>query len=491
MGQLGRQSIFSFFSSYAGIVLGMLNKVLLFPIVFYEHEEYWALLELYVAYASIISTMAHFGMPRVLQRFYPGMEEEDKPRFLGYTLIYTLIGSVLIGFLMYFLQDPISRWATDGSAEFSFFREHYVLLLVLTTVMVFFDYLGGILISNFRSHLPIFLNSVSLRIGVSLCIAAFYIFGFSREVFMYLFISVYLVNVFIAGIYLFRKKLLHFTFRGTIEKQGYLQFGMFSVMAGTSGWLLNFMDTLFVGKYFFAQVTLLVVAKYIANIVHMPARAVVQASVPVISRAWKLNDKEQLGLIYRKTALTELLVGGLIFLVIWINIDLFLTFFRNPEYRGIKYVFLVFALGRLVDLSTGSNSAIISNSHHYRFSLYANIGLVITAVLLNFWLTPVYGIIGAAAALSIAITINNIAMVYYLWVKEHIQPFTKVHLLVLGFFAIVVTLLSNPFEMPLWADLIIRNGAFAAGTWVLIFYFKPVQEINTLFESMWQRVSRR
>ena len=185
MGQLGRQSIFSFFSSYAGIALGMLNKVLLFPIVFYQHEEYWALLELYVAYASIISTMAHFGMPRVLQRFYPGMEEEDKPRFLGYTLIYTFLGSILIGLVMYFLKDPISQWATESVKEYSFFSEHYVLLLALTTIMVFFDYLAGILISNFRSHLPIFLNSVSLRIGVSLCIAGLHFRVFPGSVYVF------------------------------------------------------------------------------------------------------------------------------------------------------------------------------------------------------------------------------------------------------------------------------------------------------------------
>lgn len=488
MGQLGRQSIFSFFSSYAGIVLGIVNKVFFFPIIFLGDEKYWGLLELYIAYASIISTLAHIGMPKVIQRFYPGMEDDNKPRFLGYTLLYTIVGYLLLLILLYLGKGFVADWATDTESAGLFFEQYYFLLIVLVTIMVFFDYLSGILISNYRSHLPVFLNNVTFRIGVSLSIGLFYLLDLSLETFMILYIAIYLVNLLIAGIYLAKKKLLNFSFAiGENNRQGYLKFGMFSVMAGTSGWLLSFMDTLFVGHYFLAQVAFLAVAKYITNVMHVPARVVIQASVPVVSKAWKQNDKKQLEVIYKKTALTELLVGGLIFAAIWINIDFILNLFENPGYKSIKYVILVLGMGRMADLATGANSVIIGNSVHYRFSLYANISLVIIAVLLNLWLTPRYGLIGAATALGVAITLNNIAMVYFLWVKEKIQPFTKKHLVLLAFLAGVVLVLGHAFPINVWVDLVLRNLVFLAATAFLIFYYRPVEEINVFIQKMAQR----
>lgn len=476
MGTLGRQSIWSFLSSYVGIVLGVVNKLILYPYFFRDDLDYWGLITTYVAYATILVSFTNFGMSRVVQRFLPGMQE-GRERLSGFAFLISIAGGVMVLVALIFGKDLITQFSSESDPQL--FGEYYHLLVVLVLIMLLLEYFAALLIANFKSHLPIFLNNVTFRLGVSLAIFITWAFNFSLEVFLYLFVGIYLLNMVIALLYLRRLKALSFKFELKFEGiREYWRFGLFSVLVGSSGWVLNYMDAVFVSKYLaFAAVALLDIAKNIASLVHMPARAVVQASIPVVAKAWNENDRATLETVYKKTAITEIVVGGLIFLFLWINIDLILSLFPIEDLGGIKYVILFLSIGRLFDLMTGANSVIISNSKHYRFSLYANIILVAMAVVLNVFLIPRYGLVGAGIAMGSAILLNNILMVGYLWGMERMHPFTRAHLKTFLCFAVVLIFLSTPWEINQYWDILLRNILFVLVAILLIFYIRPVVEI--------------
>ena len=492
MGLVAKQSLYSFASSYAGMALGMLNKIFLFPLVFKENDQYWGLLETFLAIATIIGSMGHFGMPGVLKRFLPGIEKGSK-NLVGFTLLLSSVGCIILLIILFFGKPLVVDFFASGADE-GMFSAYYGLLLLLVGIMLFFDYFSAILISNFKSHLPIFLNNVVFRVGVSLCIAALYVFSFSLETFLYLYILLYLLNLLIAIIYLAKLRLIGFKLNFNLpERSSYLQFGFFSVLAGSSGWLINYLDTIFVFKLIgSALVPILAISKNMVSLVHVPARAVVNASVPLISKAWQNNDKAALESIYKKSAITEIVIGGALFLAIWINVDFIISLIPDEKggnsYAMVKYVLLILGVGRLIDLAAGANGAIISNSKYYRYTLAANVGLIILVIILNLWLTPIFGVVGAAIALGMALAINNAAMVIFLWKVERIQPFSKSHLITFVIYLTIVATLSHPFEINMWVDLIIRNLLYVLFVSVLLFYFKPVPELVQLAQRVKQKL---
>lgn len=490
MGILQRQSVYSFTSSYLGMVLGVINRIVLFPYFFKGEEEYWGLLEVYVAFAMIIGSVGSAGMPRVLIRFLPGLEK-NRETLMSFTLLVSLVGGLLVFTGVFFGEDWISSLRPEE--DIPLFKSYYHLLLLLVFVMLFFEYFSAVLIANYKTHLPIFLNNVTFRIGVTLVILFSYLFSWSLEVFMYLYVGIYLVNLLLAVGYLRLRNMLQFDWKTDFSNKEYWMFGLFSVFVGSSGWVLNYMDTLIVNAYLpLALIPYLAISKNIASLVHMPARAVIQASTPLVAKAWNNNDRETIIDIYKKTAITELVVGGIIFLGIWINIDFIIKLFPNDgEYYRIKYIVLALGIGRLLDLMTGANSVIISNSKHYRFSLYVNLTLVLIAVILNIILIPKLQLLGAGIALGAAIGINNIIMIIYLWVKERMHPFTRHHAVFLVFFALILLLLSPNYGLEMWLVTLLRNVIFTVAVAWFIFVYKPVKEINDFFQKIVKRFFKR
>lgn len=488
MGQLGKQSVYGFLSSYAGMILGIANKLFFFPLVFKDNNEYWGLIELFVNISIIIGSVGHLGMPFVLRRFLPAINEH-KNKLIGFTLILSTIGCLLVTLAMWMGQDNVIAF-NAGKNDEALIRQYYPYLLVLVAIMLYIDYLGAVMTSYYKAHLPLFLNNVVFRVGVLLLIGAYYWLGFSLHIFIIAYFSIYLFLLAFSLFYLIKKNLLAIRLTTMLpERTAYTQFGLFSVLSGSSAFIVNYMDAIFVSKYLsLALVPVFVLSKNIVNVMHVPARAVVSASIPLVSKAWKDRDIAQLESIYKKTAIAEFLVGGLIFLAIWINIDWILQLLPGQDWSQAKWVILVLGLGLLADLSAGANMAITSNSPHYKYFLLANIVVMFFGIGLNMWLTPSLGLVGAALALSLGITLNNTIMVLLLWWKEKIQPYTRQHAILFVWFAVM----SFTFQFDLcantWMNVAVKNVLYAGIAFYIIWFLKPLPEINSFIAYSWNRI---
>lgn len=97
-----------------------------------------------------------------------------------------------------------------------------------------------------------------------------------------------------------------------------------------------------------------------------------------------------------------MLVCGLVFLLIWVNIDTLYHFVPNRDvYEAGKWVVLLIGLGKLSDVLFSVNGEIIVFSRFYVFNITATLLMAITVILLNLLFIPRYGIEGAALASSL------------------------------------------------------------------------------------------
>src|SRR5690625_7273967 len=71
------------------------------------------------------------------------------------------------------------------------------------------------------------------------------------------------------------------------------------------------------------------IAFYIASVIAIPQRSVEKIVSPVIARCIKEKNWQEVGEIYRKTSINQLIPGYLIFGIIWILLDI--VYSRMPD----------------------------------------------------------------------------------------------------------------------------------------------------------------
>ncbi len=82
-------------------------------------------------------------------------------------------------------------------------------------------------------------------------------------------------------------------------------------------------------------------------------------------------------------------------------------------------------MAKLSDNIIGNNNAILFNSRYYFVILIFGIVLALSAVGLNLWLIPKYGINGAAFATVISIFGYNTLKLLFVYLKLRLSPFSS------------------------------------------------------------------
>jgi O-antigen/teichoic acid export membrane protein len=148
-----------------------------------------------------------------------------------------------------------------------------------------------------------------------------------------------------------------------------------------------------------------------------------QILLPMSAKYLNEKDIDSLADLYKRSSLNLFIIGGLVFLLIVLNINQ-LYYLIADEYRVGLYVVLLISVSRLYDTLLGSNNAILFNSDYYKVVLVMGIVIVFLMVLLNIILIPMYGLNGAALATFIAVCLYNTSKVYFVYKAFKIIPFT-------------------------------------------------------------------
>ena len=144
---------------------------------------------------------------------------------------------------------------------------------------------------------------------------------------------------------------------------------------------------------------------------------------------------------------------------------------------------------KLYNAILGNTDAILFNSRYYRLIVLLGLLLIISTVLLNIFLIPLYGINGAAIASFITIIIYNSIKLYIVQIKFNINPFSinsiKSILLIL-LICLIFNYLKLPFSSPI-VNILIKTIIISIPYIIIAYKLKLSSDINKFIEKITQK----
>jgi O-antigen/teichoic acid export membrane protein len=258
-------------------------------------------------------------------------------------------------------------------------------------------------------------------------------------------------------------------------------FMIFMIVAGSGSGIANKIDIgMISSKISLSDTGIYSIAFFIAIFIEVPTRSIFQISTPLAIEALKNDEIEKLDALYKRVALNQFIIGGIIFLLLWFNVDNLYKVMPNGElYSKGKYVIFFIGLSKVIDAATGINAIIFTYSKYYYYTLYFIFILAALAVSNNIIFIKLYGITGAAIATAVSIFLYNLILVVFVKVKIKTQPFTLKTVMALIIFVsmflinFMVPHLQNPF-----IDTIVRSILVLSLFAFFILKFKVSHDIN-------------
>ena len=419
MGIVRNQSIKNSISFYIGMAIGAINTVIIYPNVFKENPEHFGLIQILVAYAIVVSTITTFGIPKTFVRFFPAIKEKGQLYFLS--LITPLVGFALasISYILFKEKFFVLLNASD------LLKENFFYIVLLVFFIGFYDVLTSISRSFLNAATPIFINEVFLKF-YSMSMLLLHWFGFiDFPTFLKVYLFGYVLKFLILFFIQWKNNRLDFEF--SVQKlnlKEIISFGLFVLVGGASIMIVTRLDMMMIGSLLdLEQVAFYTVAFFIGNAIKVPGKSITTISTPLLAKAWENQNMKEIQILYAKSSINQLIIGGVFFLCVWINIDDIFSLLPL-KFQGGKWVVFYIGLSQLFNIASGVNGAIIVNSKYYKYDLYTNILLVGITIALNLILIPKYGIDGAAIATAISVLIFNLIRLVLIKVKMNMHPFS-------------------------------------------------------------------
>lgn len=484
MGVVVRQSIASSIISYLGVLIGYVNLLYLYP-RFLEMEQVGLLRTIQDA-AILFAPFAQMGVAQSLIRFYPQYREQDAAArsFLSLMLLLAGAGFTVFTIICLFFESTFLNYFSERASAISQYGSWiFWLTLILLLQNVFEAYSRSLL----KTILPNLLRDVVVRLLFGILVWCYFRGWLSFPQFI---ASTVLANgaaVLILLLALWRSKNLYFTWPlrgiGAAGIQTIVRYSIFT-FAGTAGAIIvGKIDSMMVaGLLGLAANGIYTTAFYMATVIEIPKRALGQIAMPLIARAFEKKDLNDILTIYQKTALNQLIIGALLLIGVWANLDaIFSLMPKGAEYAAGKYVVLLVGVGKLVDMFFGPSSEIIVLSRYYAFNIVLMVLLAVLVIVLNNLFIPVYGIEGAALSAALTLAVFNFVKFVFIQGKLRLQPFTAatVKVSLIATLTVGLNLLLPPLPWIL-VDIIYRSAILTIFFGGFIFFSNVSPEANAL-----------
>jgi O-antigen/teichoic acid export membrane protein len=430
MGIVKRQSMKASIVNYVGMGLGMLNMLILFPMLLSPEQsgvinsiQFWGML--------LIMVPAFATGPLLVTYYFKQKTEEDKKDLLSSSFCLLLIGLVLFSILFHFIQPILIKQLLNTNASYHF-RPYFYLVLPMVWAVSIYAYLETYCIVKLRISVPGFIKEIGIRVFILIGIILFYKNIISYNQLVLSIIIVYILSAISLFIYALSKgfsinlNILHSIKTLTKEHINYM---FYIYISQVSISIIIFFGSVWLGiKTGEARVNIFAIGLYVATMIQVPFRAFAQIIIPLISEAWSNNDIEKIKTLNRQSSINFILIGTFLFALLCINVDTILLLIHKPEYLPylpkLKIIILIIGVGKLIDMFTGLNTEIIATSKYYRFILVSVIVMAMITFATNIYFIPLYGIIGAALSFLIVETIYNAIKFIFLYKKFHFNPFS-------------------------------------------------------------------
>lgn len=489
MGIIVNQSVKGTIYIYIGVILGFITQAVLLPRIYSTDQI--GLTKIIVAYATLVAQFGTLGFNGITIRLFPFFKDPKSKHhgFLSLTLLTGLFGFLITLGLFFIFKNWFIEFSSEKSA---LLIEYLNYLLILIFFQIFFTLLDGYYTALLNSIHGTFLREVFQRILIIIGVGLFY-FGYID---FHQFIIVYIASMSVPTLFmlftLIRER--HFSLKtdfAFLKKPLLTSMGLmalFSILNGFSSNIILTVDTIMVtGIVGLSATGIYSTCALFAIFVSLPSRSILKIANIVSAGAWKDNDLTAIRHIYEKSCITLFIIGLLMFLGLWSNIE---NIFKilGPTFVSGKWVIFFLGLGSLIDMSTGANSSILGSSPYYKVQTIFLVSLVILLILTNMLLIPNYGITGAAIGSAVSLTTLNLLRFLYIWHKFNLQPFNYKFIVVaiIGICAYFITSFL-PTLSNFIADILVRSSILTALFCLPIYWLKISTDINQKVDEILNR----
>ncbi|MBY0433319.1 MAG: polysaccharide biosynthesis C-terminal domain-containing protein [Cyclobacteriaceae bacterium] len=485
MGVVIRQSITSTVISYAGVVIGYINLLYLYP-RFLAPEQIGTMRAMQDA-AILMAQFAQFGLAQSIIRFFPRFASTPTESRKFFNLVVMLAGQAFGVFLILYLifESSILGYFQQNAADFI---QYSRLTLYLTATTVLVTLMEVYSRSLLKTIVPNLLKEIAVRVLLGLLSLGYFLEWISFQELMELSVAVYMICLFALGWYLYAQNELGTSVMKLKElpKPLLREFLLFSLLSftGTAGLIIiGKVDSLMVaGLLGLAPVAVYTTSFYMATVIEIPKRAMTQIASPLIARGFEKEDWAEVKKIYHKTALHQFILGSLLLLGIAANLSsIFVLMPKGEIYEAGTWVVIIVGAGKLVDMLFGPSSEIIVFSKYYSFNIVLIVMLAAMIITANNLLIPSYGIEGAAIGTALTLVVFNLIKFIFIWWKIRIQPFSTAFVKVVLISAVAW---GAQYILPridsTILDIIIRSGVITAVFGALVYWTNVSPEGNEL-----------
>ena len=488
MGIIAKQSIRGTIVTYLGIAVGVVTTF--FVLTRFLTTEEIGLARVLIDAATLFIGLAQLGTNASIIRFYPYFREkgsEEDHGFFFWALVVPFIGFVLFAFLYWACRVPLGAWFGDKSP---LFVEYYYFVLPLAFFMLYQTICEST--CNVLMHIvvPRAVRELIVRVGL-LAIYLLYAFKvFSMDGLVIGLCVNYAVAAMINMLYFFSLKPIRLRPDWTFLRENkalvrrYLTYTGFLLLSAVTTVLAPTLSSFFVtAKMGLDSTGIFAIATYMAVMVSVPSRSVAAIASPQLARAIKEQNREECSHLINQVTRNMLLIGGFILLAMWVNIDLIFHILPNgATFAQAKNVVLILGVSQLVLATFTICYTALNYSRFYAFSLFISLALTISALILNNYLVPLYGMNGAALSnllsygLYVALTILFVVSLCRIRVIEKRWWFILLLLVVL--FALNALWCRFAPTMNIWADSLLRSAVLIGGGALIAYKAELSPEIN-------------
>ncbi|MBU3024617.1 polysaccharide biosynthesis C-terminal domain-containing protein [Zobellia galactanivorans] len=421
MGIVFKQSLNNSIITYLGFGLGALNTLVLY--LQFMDPEYYGLLQVVLSASVVLMPLLAFGVPNTLVKFYSGFNDsKSTDGFLTLMLFLPLALMLPIAGITYVVNDAIGSFL---SKENPIVKDYVWHIFLIAMVMAYFEVFYAWARVHMKSVFGNFMKEIFGRVGQTTLLVLLYFKVISVTSFIDGLVIVYILRMLVMKLYAYRLHRPRLVFDFPENTPKILVYSALIILGGSVAIVLLEIDKVMINQFIkIENVAYYSVASFIALVIAVPSRSMHQITYPLTAEL--LNRKDAVGLkrLYQKSSLTLYVISGLLFVLIFLNLDDLYKLLPDA-YRHGYFIFVWLGLAKLYDALLGNNNSILYNSDYYRAVLFMGVFLAIVTVLLNVWLIPAYGLDGAAIASFLAFFIYNTVKLVYVKMKFDILPFTK------------------------------------------------------------------
>lgn len=479
--------------NYIGLLLGYLNKVILFVWILKPDEI--GLINLILSVGMLFAQFSNLGTINTIVKFLPFFKDErdQKQGFIMLNILFVLGGVLLFSAIAVFMQDSIIHAYSEKSI---LFVNYYFWIIPIGISNVFFLVLESYLKALYKNILAVFAYEFILRIIITVLLLLLYFDYINFDQFLILHCLVYFVPSLILLIYLIRINELSFkksTFKISKKfKKIIFSFSLFSYSNTLGTLLVTTMDALMIAYYLGLEATgVYTTVIYLSGALQIPYKSLIRVSSPLVPQYWKEKDMSKMQDLYKKVSSISIIIALYMFLLVWgSRYELFGLLPDDKFQPGIWVsegitVFLLLMMGKLFDMYFGLNGMIFITSKKYKYDIIFTVVLIFLVFLLNSLLIPIYGMSGAAFSTGFAFLIYNVGRLLFVYFTYKIHPFHLNQLKIIILSVVVLlgmeylpVIFSNPFVEILLNSALIT--IFFVGT---IYVMKLEPEINSYVEN--------